>query len=189
MDSKERHFLLPWDRLAKALDPQPGLQFADLGAGTGTMLRQLLIATHGEGTYWAVEIQEEMRRLFREKLETWEEEDVPGVSGIRVVAGSPNSIPLQSNLIDRALLIHLIHEIEKPELFLKELRRCMSPWSRAVVVDWNTPLDTEAPPASGPPMWSRVSALQGETWALAAGFRTVEKIPGFPLAWGLLLRP
>lgn len=153
------------------------------------MLRRLLVATHGEGTYWAVEIQEEMRRLFREKLDEWDAEDVPGVSGIRIVPGQPNTIPLQNNLIDRALLIHLIHEIERPEIFLKELKRCMSPWSRALVVDWNTPLDTEAPPASGPPMWSRVSASQVENWAQRAGFRSVQKLQGFPLAWALLLRP
>ena len=192
LESRDRAALLPWEKIALALGPGPGMAFGDLGAGPGIFCRKLLETTRGQGRFAAVDSQEGMLELLRRRRSSWMREGVPGASLLRILAapkepGSAPPIPLADSSLDRALLIHLLHEIKDIPPYLRDLRRVMRPWGRALIIDWAAAGDPHLMGQSGPPLWSRISRAKTEGILRSAGFSMVREVPGFPHGWALLV--
>ena len=188
LESKERGALLPWEKIALALRPYPGLSYADIGAGPGVFTKKLLGITRGQGRFWAVEGQESMMRVLESRKRAWVREGLPGAARVELVLAKGSQIPLPAHSVHRALLIHLLHEIPDINAYLLDLRRVLSAGGRALIIDWATPQDSAWVGQAGPPKFSRVSASEAAGAALRAGFHSTERIWGFPHGWGLVLR-
>ena len=127
-----------------------------------------------------------MGEILQEKVRAWTREGVPGAAKVDVRMAPGERIPLPSRSIDRALLIHVLHEISDVEFYFRELRRVVRPWGRALIVDWNTPKDAPWVGQAGPPPWCRISASRAAVLSAKAGFQKAGRISGLTHGWGLV---
>lgn len=118
------------DLLLAELRLRPGMDVADIGAGTGYHARRMARAVAPGGTVYAVDVQPEMLRM----LEHLARED--GLDNFRVVAGAPRSVQLPPDSIDLALMVDTYHELADPFEVIDSLARALRPGGRLVLVEY-----------------------------------------------------
>jgi ubiquinone/menaquinone biosynthesis C-methylase UbiE len=126
LDSWFRWLLYRPDRLAERYVHQ-GDRVLDFGCGPGFFTREFAKAVGETGLVIAVDLQEEMLQILREKL---------GPDGllprIRTHRCKPDSIDLSPELdgkIDAAFAIFVVHEVPDPERLFGELAALLVPGS------------------------------------------------------------
>jgi ubiquinone/menaquinone biosynthesis C-methylase UbiE len=156
LERAQRYRWCSGEELLTQVGPDGDATIADLGSGTGFYTD--IVAPHA-GTVYAVDVQTEMHRRYREKGLPANVEQVESVIG---------ELPFADDELDAAFSTMTYHEFSGPET-MAELARVLRPGGRLVTVDWSR----NGSKQSGPPLEERhdlghaVSAL-GE-----AGF-TVE---------------
>jgi SAM-dependent methyltransferase len=110
--------------LARLLALKGDEDVADLGSGTGFYTD--IIASFTKGTVYAVEIEPEMNRIYRER-------GLP--ANVRLVPGDINDLPLAAGSIDVACSIATFHETGG-SVGLPKLAGILRPHGRIVVIDW-----------------------------------------------------
>lgn len=124
-EQEERLSLLP-----KALNLQPGMAVADIGAGSGVI--SVILAEHVSpgGIVYAVDVQQEMLNLLAKKLEK------VGVENIKPVLGTQKSPGLKPESIDLAIMVDVYHEFEFPYEMMQEISKALKPKGRVVLVEY-----------------------------------------------------
>jgi len=124
LDSRLRRFLYRPDRLAQRYVKQ-GDQVLDFGCGPGFFTREFAKAAGETGLVIAVDVQEEMLRILREKL---------GPEGllprIRTHRCAPDSLGLSPELdgsINAAFAIFVVHEVPDPDRLFREIAALLVP--------------------------------------------------------------
>lgn len=118
------------DLLLAALDLEPGMAVADVGAGTGYYAWQIATRVGDTGRVDAVDVQSEMIALLRERMRQ------RGVRNVRPVLGSPTDTGLAPASIDLALMVDVYHELEHPREILDSVLRALRPGGRLVLVEY-----------------------------------------------------
>lgn len=118
LDSGLRRFLYRPDRLAERL-VKPGDRVLDFGCGPGFFTREFAKQAGRDGQVFSVDLQEEMLRIVREKM------DREGFAS-RVVTHRclPDSINLPREMngsFDAATAIFVVHEVPDPEKLFREI--------------------------------------------------------------------
>ncbi|MGD0079164.1 MAG: methyltransferase domain-containing protein [Methanoregula sp.] len=124
LDSRLRRFLYRPDRLAERY-VKPGNRVLDFGCGPGFFTREFAKRVGESGLVYSVDLQEEMLRILREKLET--EGLMPR---IRMHQCEPDSINLPGDLngtIDAAFTIFVVHEVPDPAKLFREIAALLRP--------------------------------------------------------------
>jgi ubiquinone/menaquinone biosynthesis C-methylase UbiE len=190
LDSAERLRHVPVERLLACLPLQKGLRFVDVGCGTGTYFFPVFERLQGEGVFVALELQEEMLRLFLSRLEAYAE--APGFMHIEVGRAKPDRLPLPDSSADLILLANVYHEIEQRPAYLKELRRVLSSGGTLCLLDWRSPEeDAELAKKAerlGPPLEHRVSETKALDELERVGFQWIVSHSGFCDNWCLTAR-
>ncbi len=115
--------------LMEALKLQPGLQVADIGAGSGVI--SVMIARRiGEGKVFAVDIQQEMLDALEEKCR------LQGVQNVEPVLGTTQSPRLPAESIDLAVMVDVYHEFDFPYEMLREISASLKPGGRVAFVEY-----------------------------------------------------
>ena len=124
-EREERLSLLP-----KALKLQPGMDIADIGAGSGVI--SVILAEHVTpgGKIYAVDVQQEMLDLLKKKL------DKMGVDNVVPVLGTQKSPGLKPESIDLAIMVDVYHEFEFPYEMMLEISKALKPKGRVVLVEY-----------------------------------------------------
>jgi SAM-dependent methyltransferase len=124
LDSRLRWLLYRPDRLAKRYI-KSGDRVLDFGCGPGFFTREFAKVVGDTGLVIAIDVQEEMLRLLREKL---------GPEGllprIRTHRCRPDSIGLSPELdgsIDSAFAIFVVHEVPDPGRLFREIAALLVP--------------------------------------------------------------
>lgn len=117
------------DRLIAELGLAPGMNVADIGAGTGYHARRMAQAV-APGTVFAVDIQPEML----ERLQALAAER--GIANIRPVLGAPDDPRLADASLDLAIMVDVYHELEAPHEMLERIVRALKPGGRLVFVEY-----------------------------------------------------
>lgn len=127
-----------WDSLRASLFAEPaalaslspllprGLTVADVGTGTGGMLPYL--AEIAERIV-AVDLSTEMLRRARARAKAL------GLTGIELVKGDLESLPLADASVDAAFAVLVLHHASKPKAAAEELARITRPGGTVIVVD------------------------------------------------------
>ena len=117
-------------KLIAALALQPGQSVADIGAGSGVITAKLAAAVGPTGRVYAVDIQEEMLALLRERMKE------QGVENVTPVLGAIDAPGLEPDSIDLALLVDVYHEFSQPWEMTAAVAKTLKPGGRIVLVEY-----------------------------------------------------
>ena len=171
LESEERRKILPVEplvELAKVLPEGMRKVAFDIGAGTGYYT--IPLSRIFEKVY-AVEVSSEMAMLLRKRLE---EEGIENI-GI-IVTEKPPDIDFRINL---CLFANVLHEMEKPEEYL---RWAAEKSDFVAVIDWK-----KVETGFGPPLNERIDEEDMVKMLESTGLR-VEKIEAFPYHYFLVAK-
>jgi len=118
------------DKIIAACKLKPGLDVADIGAGTGLFARPFAAKVAPGGKVYAVEITKQ----FLEHIDkTCEEQGIKNVDG---VFSTPTSAELPANSVDTAFICDTYHHFEYPYKMLESIYTALRPGGRLIIVDF-----------------------------------------------------
>ena len=124
LDTRLRRFLYRPDRLAERY-VHPGSRILDFGCGPGFFTREFALRVGDKGSVIAVDIQEDMLRILREKME------VEGLmSRIMTHLCAPDTIGLPQEFegtVDAAFAIFVVHEVPDSQKLFHEISSILVP--------------------------------------------------------------
>lgn len=130
----------------------------EIGVGTGRLA--LPLARHS-GPYLGFDLSNGMLSVLRQKHAAY------GAPDVRLALADVSQLPLRSNSVDAAVLVHILHLVAEPERAAAELRRVVKP-DGVAIVGWNrTDADdlqplTEAWETGSGSAWRRYHVEQNE---------------------------
>lgn len=125
-------------KLLKALEVKPGQQVCDFGCGNGYHTLQLATRVGPKGTVFAVDIQEEMLDLLRQRAEP------RGFTNIEPVLATATDPKLPAGKLDLLLLVDVYHELSEPDVILRAIHASLNSTGRVAVVEFREE-DPEVP--------------------------------------------
>ena len=128
-EDADRAERLKIDRVMDELGIKPGMNVADIGAGSGWFTVRAARRVGKDGAVYAVEIN---RRFVRHIANRAKKEKLPN---IRTVLGKADDPLLPARSVDAALLLKTYHEVAKPVALLRKLRQAMRPGARLGIID------------------------------------------------------
>ncbi len=167
----------------KKLDPRkiwdfinykrPG-KIIDIGAGTAfitTALANLVPKAHID----AFDIEPIMVEEMRSSL--------PENSQITPHLMEENQLPLSDEYADVVWMINLFHELKKPSLLLKEIKRVLKPNGKLLIIDW---AKKQEACESGPPLDHRIDEASMTSLVVDADFSNIKTTEEFTDHLGVL---
>jgi len=143
LESPQRKALLPAQKVIELLKLHGPETVADIGCGTG-YISAPLAQKLTEGKVIACDISNEL-------LEEVEKKRIAlNLENLIPLHSQENTLPIESESVDLALLVMVMHEVEERELFLKEVERVLKPHGRVIILEWDRHLEF------GPPQSERV---------------------------------
>lgn len=116
--------------LLSALNLEPGMTVADIGAGTGYYSWRMAQRVGAGGTVYAVDIQPGMIELLGRQMSR------RGASNVKALLGTPTDPKLPPSSIDLALMVDVYHELEYPYEMLAAVVRALKPGGRLAFVEF-----------------------------------------------------
>lgn len=160
LDDPERLLWLPPAEIVATLGVRSGDVVADIGAGTGYFTLPLARAVGPRGRVFAVDAQEEMLLLLRQKLEG------ASLPNIETMQAEADHSTLQDGACTLVFLANIWHEFEDRVAVLRESLRILRPGGRIAILDWRPDVE----PVAGPPIAHRIAAEAAEMEIESAGF-------------------
>jgi predicted methyltransferase len=123
----------PYDHrheVIKAIGQKPGMAVADIGAGTGLFTRLFSPLVGPEGKVYAVDIA----ATFVEHIERQAKTD--GMTNIRGVVCTADSVNLPPNSIDLAFICDAYHHFEYPHKTMRSIHRALKPGGAVILIDF-----------------------------------------------------
>jgi SAM-dependent methyltransferase len=117
------------DLLVNALHLAPGLNIADVGAGSG-YLSKLIAPLIAPGQLFAVDVQPPMVELLKGLAAQ------AGTGNIVPVLGAAESVNLRRNSIDLAVMVDTYHELGQPYEIIQSIMSALKSGGRLVFVEY-----------------------------------------------------
>jgi ubiquinone/menaquinone biosynthesis C-methylase UbiE len=137
LENEDRYSILKPDAMLREFGLGEGMQFLDIGAGTGFFSRAASKIVGETGKIYSVDISIDMLNAFRRF-------GVP--RNVQILQSDANEIPLHSAFIDMTLLAFILHESEDVHRSLVEAARITKPNGRIVIVEWKRQSEEHGPP-------------------------------------------
>ena len=118
------------EEIVEALGIEPGMQVADVGAGTGLFTRLLSPKVGAEGKVYAVDIAEAFARGVEADCRD------RGMNNVEGVVCTDKSVELPAESIDLAFISDTYHHFEYPLETMRSIHRALRPGGRVVVIDF-----------------------------------------------------
>jgi SAM-dependent methyltransferase len=127
-------------QLIRGLQIGPGMAVADIGAGSGYHTLRLSPAVGPEGVVYAEDINASYVAGLKREAER------RGLANVRIVVGTPDDPKLPVGGVDRAVLVHMYHEIQNPYALLWNLAPSLKAGARVGVIDVDRPTGAHGTP-------------------------------------------
>jgi cyclopropane fatty-acyl-phospholipid synthase-like methyltransferase len=122
-----------YDKRYEILDElalRPGLDVADIGAGSGLFSRLIAQRVAPGGTVYAVDIA---KNMVDHVAKTAREQNI---ANLKAVLGTPRSPSLPPGSMDRVVIVDSYHHFEFPAEMLAEIKKALKPDGLFVLVDF-----------------------------------------------------
>lgn len=116
--------------ILKALNLQPGMRVADVGAGTGFFSLMFAEVVGPEGEVYAVDIS----RNFIDAIEVRAVES--GLDHLTAVLSTQTSVALPPDSVDLVFISDTYHHFEQPQVLLASIHDALRPGGSMVIVDF-----------------------------------------------------
>jgi ubiquinone/menaquinone biosynthesis C-methylase UbiE len=146
----------------------PGMDVADIGAGTGLFTRLFAAAVKPGGQVYAIDISS---TFIENILRTCREQGLFNVTGI---VNTPTDVGLPANAIDLAFVTDTYHHFEYPQQTLASIHQALREDGRLIVIDFRRDPRTSSNWVMGHVRGNKAQVI-GEIEA--AGFRLVDDKP------------
>ena len=113
-----------------AMHLKPGMNVADVGAGSGLFARLMAQRIASGGTVYAVDISKNMVDHITKIAEQEK------MTNLKAVLGDPHSPKLEPNSLDVVSIIDSYHHFEFPQDMLREIGRALRPEGTLVLIDF-----------------------------------------------------
>ena len=163
LDDPERRAWLPPAEVLGALALHVGDTIADVGAGTGYFSLPLAQAVGPQGKVYAVDAQEEMLSLLRQKLDEFT------LSIVELIHAEADNTGLPASCCDLVFAANVWHEFDDHAAVLREFARVLKPDGRIAILDWRTDVLSE----HGPPLEHRLDSSHAVDALRSSGFQKV----------------
>ena len=138
LEREEREREERTDLLVTALQLQPGMVVADIGAGTGYLSRRMAPAVTPGGKVLAVDVQPEMLAMLQRAVRQ------TGLTQIQPLLGAEDDVRLPASSVDLAIMVDVYHELAFPYEVLDSIVRALKPGGQLVFVEYRAE-DPEVP--------------------------------------------
>jgi SAM-dependent methyltransferase len=129
-EGESREIAVAREGILGALDLAPGMEVADIGAGTGLFEPLLARAVGPQGRVFAVDISPGFIEHLEERVAS------TGLSNVEPVLCNERSCNLPERSIDRAFVCDTYHHFTYPQSTLASLHAALRPGGMLVVVDF-----------------------------------------------------
>ena len=119
------------DAILEACRLKPGIDIADIGAGTGLFTRLFAPRVAPEGQVYAVDIAE---TFVKHVEQTAREQKLNNVVG---VVCKPDSVELPADSVDLAFICDTYHHFEFPHKTMASLHRALRPGGQVILIDFH----------------------------------------------------
>ncbi len=116
--------------IVAALNLRPGMDVADIGAGTGFFTLLLAEAVGPQGRVLAVDIAEEFLSAIRRRAAS------AGLTNVVTVRCPETDVGLPAGSIDLAFICDTYHHFADPVGYMRSVQRALRPGGRLVVIDF-----------------------------------------------------
>lgn len=167
-DPKKIEMLLSEDR-KKEIDPKrylkekglkDGLVFADIGCGPGFFVFPASEIVGKDGKVYAIDTQQEMLDELKKRKPS---------KNVIILKSEESKLPVDSAIINIAIMVFVLHEVYQPIDFLKEVKRIIKPSGRLIVIDWEKKIEEK-----GPPFEERLPREKAKELFHQTGFKGIE---------------
>jgi ubiquinone/menaquinone biosynthesis C-methylase UbiE len=165
-------------RLVSALGLRPGQTVAEIGAGSGYLVRRLARTVGPRGRVYAVDVEPRMLPVLLERLRR------ARIANVTPVLGRDDDPLLPDRICDLVLVVNTYHHFPGGPRYLRRLARLLRAGGRLVNVDFHR---RETP--VGPPLERRIAREGFLRDAGMAGLRLVREFTFLPYQYCLVLRP
>jgi len=165
--------------IVAALHLQPGMDVADIGAGTGLFEPLLCEAVGSTGTVYAVDISPRFIDHLRERAAS------EGLTNMSVVYCTEHSAELPERSVDLVFICDTYHHFEYPQNTMYSIHQALRPGGQLVVLDFE-----RIPGVSREWLLGHVRAGKQvfRSEIEAAGFELLEEVEGLGLEENYFLR-
>ena len=117
-------------KLLKALEIQPGMTVADIGAGSGYHCFRMSPLVGDKGKILAVDIQPEMLAIIKARAKK------ENVTNIDLVEGTETDPKLPAGKVDLIILVDVYHEFSQPYEMTEKMIAALKPGGRIAFVEF-----------------------------------------------------
>ncbi len=118
------------DQILAAIQLEPGMSVADVGAGTGLYMQPLSKSVGPTGKVYAVDISPKFVKHLRQRSQD------ENLENVEVVMCSDRDSNLRPASVDRVFLCDVYHHFEYPENSLESILRALRPGGKLILVDF-----------------------------------------------------
>jgi len=130
LDNEKRREMLPPDETLIKLGLHEGDVMADIGCGIGYFTIPASKIVGDSGNIFAMDISPEMLQDAELKIKG------NNISNVEIILTEENDLKLEDNKVTFAFISTVLHEADKKETFLNEIKRIISPKGKIAVVEW-----------------------------------------------------
>ncbi|HTK87651.1 MAG TPA: methyltransferase domain-containing protein [Nitrospiraceae bacterium] len=131
LDRAERDTDQQPERVIEALDLQPGLSVADIGAGSGYFTRRFVQAVTEKGQVYAVDVEPDMVQYAKASLAR-----MPIPSTVEFILAQPGNPQLPRQSVDLIFLCNVYHHLDDRPAYFSNVRPALKPGGRVAVIDF-----------------------------------------------------
>jgi ubiquinone/menaquinone biosynthesis C-methylase UbiE len=117
-------------QILEAVELSPGMEVADIGAGTGLYMGPFSRSVGPDGTVFAVDISPNFIKHLRNRAKDENFENV------EVVLCSDRDVNLKPNSVDRVFICDVYHHFEYPELSLQSIYKALREGGKLILIDF-----------------------------------------------------
>lgn len=165
LDSPKRRECLPPYKVLEKFGLKKDDFVADIGCGIGYFTFPAGDVVGDKGKVFALDVYNEMIEFVETKIK---EENI---SNIRTIISKENDLIIDKENVDLAFLCTVLHEVDEPEIFLKDALRIIKNGGSLAIVEWN-----KEESDFGPGIEERLDIDDVKKLLFEVGFKEVEDI-------------